>query len=259
MVAAHRGGIQQDIDQVVGQQVDLVDVEDSAVCGGQQTGLEGADAFGQCLFQVEGSDYPVLGGTHRQLDQPGGMRARHRVGMWAVRAARFDRVRGASEAASAHYRHLGQQGSKAAYGRRLGGSLLAADQYAADHRGYSVQDEGQLHGVRTDDRGERKALAGARDTGGLATIEHSRGHVRSSRSPSLVRYTSRNRSSVSCSGLAHMPRSAASRRRSVIPRSAHGLDFSMNSRTSWSKTYDLASCSYIQSWTTPAVASYPNR
>ena len=40
-----------------------------------------------------------------------------------------------------------------------------------------------------------------------------------------------------------------------MPRSAQGLDFFMKSRFSASKTYSALSFSYIQSSTTPAVAS----
>ena len=37
-----RGGVEQQVDEVVVQQVDLVDVEHAAVRGGEQAGLVGA-------------------------------------------------------------------------------------------------------------------------------------------------------------------------------------------------------------------------
>ena len=109
---------------------------------GQQARLESPDPLRQGLLQIQGSDDAILGGADGQLDQPGRAPGRHRVGVWAVRAAGFDRSRVAAEAASGHHRHLGQQCGQAAYGRRLGGPLFAADQYAADRGRYSIQDQG---------------------------------------------------------------------------------------------------------------------
>src|SRR5262249_61643761 len=83
-----------------------------------------------------------------------------------------------------------------------------------------------------------------------------RAHVSSpSSSPSSSRYTARSSSNVPASGDAHSPRSAASSSRSAMPRSAHGLDLRRNALVPESNTYEAASCSYIQSSTTPAVAS----
>src|SRR6476660_9658243 len=80
-----------------------------------------------------------------------------------------------------------------------------------------------------------------------------------SSSPSVSSSTARRPSMVACSGCAHIPRPAASSRRSAMPCSAHGLDSAMNLRLSSSSTYSADSRSYIQSAITPAVASYPNR
>src|SRR5690606_30631449 len=84
-------------------------------------------------------------------------------------------------------------------------------------------------------------------------------HASSSRSPSTSRYTFCSCDSVSGSGSAHRPRSAASCSRSTMPRRAHGFEVRRNAWLVSSSTYELASDSYIQSWTTPAVASNPNR
>ena len=51
--AARRGGVQQQVDEVVVQQVHLVDVEDSAMGGGEQSGLVGHRAAAEGLLQVE--------------------------------------------------------------------------------------------------------------------------------------------------------------------------------------------------------------
>ena len=71
VAGAERGRVEQQVDEVVVQQVDLVDVEHAAVGGREQTRLEGLHALGQRPLDVERADEPVLGGTDRQLDQPG--------------------------------------------------------------------------------------------------------------------------------------------------------------------------------------------
>src|SRR5919198_786825 len=63
---AHGGGIQQQVDQVVVEQVDLVHVEDAAVGGGQQARLVGLDPLRQRPLQVQGADQPVSCGPSGQ-------------------------------------------------------------------------------------------------------------------------------------------------------------------------------------------------
>ena len=75
--AAHRGGVQQEVDEVVVQQVDLVDVEHAPVRLGEQPGLVGADALGQRALQVQRPDQPVLGGARRAA-RPAARRGRAR-------------------------------------------------------------------------------------------------------------------------------------------------------------------------------------
>jgi hypothetical protein len=71
VVHAQRGRVEQQVDQVVVQQVDLVDVENAAVRGGQQAGLERGHPGGQRPLDVQRPGQPVLGGANRQLGQPG--------------------------------------------------------------------------------------------------------------------------------------------------------------------------------------------
>ena len=66
---AHRGGVEQHVDQVVVQQVDLVDVQHAAVCAGQQSRREGVLTVAQHTLQVQRADHAVLGGADGQLDQ----------------------------------------------------------------------------------------------------------------------------------------------------------------------------------------------
>ena len=65
----HGGGVEQQVDEVVVEQVDLVDVEDAAVRPRQQPGLVRGDALAERLLQVQRTENPVLGGADRQLDE----------------------------------------------------------------------------------------------------------------------------------------------------------------------------------------------
>jgi len=61
-VHAHRGRVKQDIHHVVIQQVNFVDVEQTAVGGCQHTGLKMAFAFLNCTFDIERAHHAILGG-----------------------------------------------------------------------------------------------------------------------------------------------------------------------------------------------------
>lgn len=130
----HRGGVEEQVDQVVVEEVDLVDVEDPAVRVGEQARLEGLHALRERPLDVQGADEPVLGGADGEFDHAGRPRgARPRL----VRAVRAGRVRCGGvtgETAAGDDRDLGQQRRERADRRRLGGALLAAHQHSADRR-----------------------------------------------------------------------------------------------------------------------------
>ena len=64
-VASHGRGVEENIHQVVVEQVDLVDVEDSPVRRGQQAGFEGGLSLAESRLQVQRSRDTILGGTYR--------------------------------------------------------------------------------------------------------------------------------------------------------------------------------------------------
>ena len=68
--AAHSGGVQQQVDQMVVQQVHLVDVEDAAVRAGEQARFEGDFPRRQGTLQVDRTEHAVLGRADGQLHQP---------------------------------------------------------------------------------------------------------------------------------------------------------------------------------------------
>ncbi len=159
--AAHRGGVQQQVDQVVVEQVHLVDVEHAPVCGGEQPRLVGLDALGERPLQVQRADDPVLGHPDRQLHQPGGPLGGGRtVSMRAVRALRVRRGRVAGEAAALDRRDGGQQPGQRPHHGGLGGALLAAHQHPADLRRHRVEQQREAQVVHADDRGEGIAGVG---------------------------------------------------------------------------------------------------
>jgi hypothetical protein len=79
-----RGGdVEQGIDEVIGQQIHLIDVQDAAIRGGQQTRLEAVSTVLQRGLQVEGAQQTVFRRAHRQLDHAhaaGGGRQRRTAG-----------------------------------------------------------------------------------------------------------------------------------------------------------------------------------
>ena len=69
-VPAHRGGVEEHVDDVVVEQVDLVDVEDAAVGVGEEPRLEATLAELDRRLGVDGADDAVLGRVDGQLDDP---------------------------------------------------------------------------------------------------------------------------------------------------------------------------------------------
>ena len=97
-VLARHGDVEQRVDQVVGQQVDLVDVEDATVGGGEQARAEHQLPAGERGRDVERADEAIFRGAERELGE-----------------------------ASQHGRQPPGQ-------RRLGRTLVTAQQDAADQR-----------------------------------------------------------------------------------------------------------------------------
>ena len=155
VVHAQGGGVEEQVDQVVMEQVDLVDVEHAAVRRGEQAGLEGGRARGQHALDVERAGQPVLGGPDRQFGQRdraelrrhGAVRAR-----WAGGVGRGG-IAGIRTAGDHGYRRQ-QRGQPADHGR-LRGALLAADQDTPDGRRHRVKQQSQLQVGHPDDAGER--------------------------------------------------------------------------------------------------------
>ena len=131
-VAPHRGGIQQHVDEMVGQQVHLVDVEHAAVGCGQQAGLEGGAALRERGRQVERAGEAVLARPDGQLDEAGAARLGVLRVSFGVGARGVGRIGGAGEPAADDDALRGQDVGEGAHEGRLGGALLAAHQHAAD-------------------------------------------------------------------------------------------------------------------------------
>ncbi len=152
---AHRRRVQQQVDQVVMEQIDLVDVQNAPVRGGQQPRLERLHALRQRPLDVEGADQPVLGGADGQLHHARGPRSSAAL-VRPVRARRVGREGVAGEPATRHHRDLRQQRGQRTHRGRLGGALLAAHQHTADGRRHRVQQQREPQVVLTDNGRERK-------------------------------------------------------------------------------------------------------
>jgi hypothetical protein len=126
VVDAHGGGVQEQVDQVVAQQVDLVDVEDAAVGRGQQPRLEGAGAGGQGALEVQAADDAVLGGADGQVDQGDG--PAQAAGPLGQGPAGDVFAGGAGERVPLEDVEGRQQRGQRADGRALGGPLRPPDQ-----------------------------------------------------------------------------------------------------------------------------------
>ncbi len=80
--------VQQHVHQVIGQEVDLVDVQDASVGLGQEAGMEPPPALGERRLEVEGPGDPILGRPHGKLDEagPSGQERRQPPGERGLRA-----------------------------------------------------------------------------------------------------------------------------------------------------------------------------
>ena len=147
-----RGGVEQRVDEVVGQQVDLVDVEDPLVGAGQQPGLEGLLA-GQRATQVKSAHEPVQGGAERQLDERGGALGGRGSG-WHLAAGRA-LAGGEGERLALSRDHRREQRRQATHGGRLGRAALAAHEHTADLGGDRVDEQRLDQRLLADDRRQR--------------------------------------------------------------------------------------------------------
>ncbi len=133
-IDAHRGDVQQHVDQVVGQQVDFVYVEDPTMSGGQQSRLEGLAPIFQGSLEIETSEDPILAGSQGQIDERNRCcfdRAHGAVTHFAARGRLAgSTVVGASDDALDGGHHCSQTTSC----RALRTTLLPPNQHTADAR-----------------------------------------------------------------------------------------------------------------------------
>ena len=127
---ARRGRVEQRVNEVVGQQVDLVDVEDPRCARASSPGSKACSPLKRTA-EVQRADQPVERRAQRQLDERRRPRPTRRVvpapGRPAPRSPGAN-ANGCPAAAS----HRRQQRRQPAHRRRLRGAALAADEHAAD-------------------------------------------------------------------------------------------------------------------------------
>ena len=163
-IDTHGGRVEQEVDDVVVEEVDLVDVEEAAVGGCQDAGVEMALALLDRLLEVERTDDPVLGSADGQVDKAG---AAGDDGQFLAGGDPFATLvtvsigsqRVTAEAAAVDDVDAGQQGRQGTGSGRLGGAALAPNEDAADAGIDGVQDERSPHPLLADDSGEREYSA----------------------------------------------------------------------------------------------------
>jgi hypothetical protein len=164
--AAHRGRVEQHVDQVVGEEVDLVGVEDPPVRGGEQAGVEGRGPVAQRAVEVERAEQAVGGRADGQLDERDGALGDRRAGgvVGAVRAREAVDLGVGVEAAAGDDAHGREQRREAAHRGGLRGPALAADEHAADPRVHRAGQQRLGQRLLGDERAEREGRV-AHDAG----------------------------------------------------------------------------------------------
>ncbi|CAM3378446.1 hypothetical protein DEDE109153_14135 [Deinococcus deserti] len=185
-VNAHGRGVQQDVDQMVGKQVDLIDIQHAAVgCGDQAAPEPGLTA--QCGVQVQAAHHPVLTGAQGQVDK------RRRLAVLTC----------------------GQQRRQAARGSAFRCAAVAPDQDATEFRSHRQQRERQQQFGLMRHRTQRVLNLWAHPLTRAVS-------PRSSSRPSLSTSRPCRAASVVGSG-DHSPRPSASSSRVAMAFSAQGL------------------------------------
>ncbi len=176
VVDAHRGGVKQQVHQVIAEEVHLVDVQDAPVRGREQARLERPRAGAQRPFQVQAADHAVFGRPDGKVDQSDGAFDRlQAIGQGPV-VNLF--ARRAMEGVAGVDFDLGQERRERTHGRAFGRSLRTSNQDAAKSGMDRGQGQGALHPTLADDRRE--------GIDSLPFRESSRGNVRHGR----IRYRS---------------------------------------------------------------------
>ncbi|MOA07304.1 hypothetical protein D3C78_1269920 [compost metagenome] len=121
-VGATGGDIEQQVDQMIGQQVDLIDIQHPPVSLGQHARRKLCLTLAQCGLQIKGTDQPLFARPQRQ---------------------------GYERAFTEQISQTSSQGA-------LGHAAWALDQYATDLRVDGGQAQGQLQCVGTDHSGQGK-------------------------------------------------------------------------------------------------------
>jgi len=155
-IDAHRGGVEQQVNDVVIKQVDLIHVQQPAIRRSQHARLEVPLAVLDGLLDVQRAHDSVFRRADGQVDEAGapgchGQRLAAGQPVAAVVAEGVLAVRLAREGTVRHHLNLGQQGCQGPRGGGFGRAALAANEHPADAAADGIQDEGPLHLVLAHD------------------------------------------------------------------------------------------------------------
>ena len=138
-VHAHGSGIQQDVHHVVIEQVNFVDIQQTAVGSRQNTRLKTAHTLLDGFLDIQGAHHAVLGSGNRQVHEWCGFGYRHQFftffSAFTALGAPGGRFVGiAPKPAVVHHFHVGQQGRQCPGSRGFGRAAFPADEHTPDAR-----------------------------------------------------------------------------------------------------------------------------
>jgi hypothetical protein len=160
-VDSHRRGVEQDVDEVVGEKIDLVDVQNAPVRGGEQPRLKGAPPFPQGALEIECPQHAIFRGAQRQVNERdrglyyGSLRQRRTMRTFGPGG---DRI--AVERAAGDEPQRRQQGGQGAGRGAFGRAFLAADQHTPDARMNRIEEQCGLQ-LLLSDQGCKRKVQGA--------------------------------------------------------------------------------------------------
>lgn len=154
-VFAAGGGADEGVHYAVGQEVDLVHVEDIAVGLGQQAGLKHLFSLFDGLLHVQRAHHTILGGPDREFHYLPGAGNGFPCRFFPAGFAEIPGLRAAVERTALYHLHLVQKAGEPPDGGGFGAALFPLDEDSAQGGVDEVEHQGQLHLLLAHDGSKR--------------------------------------------------------------------------------------------------------
>ncbi len=142
------------------QQIDFIDIQKSAICARQQARFKRFFAACQRTLKIQRTNHAIFSSPQRQIDHRHGDQRAFRLVLSIFLAAIITpfaiSYRITTVVAAFDHANPRQQCSECPHCRRLAGAAITEHQHPADRRINRGNQQGHLHFVLTDNRGERK-------------------------------------------------------------------------------------------------------